>query len=392
MRRRTILFVIGTRPEAIKLAPVVLQAQELGHRVHVCLTLQHQSMTKQVLSFFKIKPTHQFKISNQQRPLQILGPVLIEKTQRLLSELKPDWIIVQGDTLSAGMASVASFYSKVPLVHIEAGLRTYDPLSPWPEEYQRRLVSLGAQVHFAPSRQAKMNLLRENIPSRHIYISGNTVVDSLFSALREIDQNQQKRRGLLKQFSFLSEPKKVILITLHRRENIGPLLESYLRELKRLSVQHPDAEFVYILHPNPDVTNSVLKVFPELRRSLVQTPCKCKNIWFLAPMSYIDFIFLLKKAHLVITDSGGLQEEAPALGKPTLVLRKSSERPEPLKSKNTILIGASLKVFRTQFNKLMRNEPFYRSMAQRRHHYGEGFAAQKIMQILGQLDPKQTLE
>jgi UDP-N-acetylglucosamine 2-epimerase (non-hydrolysing) len=360
-----VMCVLGTRPEAIKMAPVIQElARHSGAVVNrVCATGQHRQMFDEVLSLFGIVPDYDLDVMQQaQLPIQIAATVLA-KLEHVLTAEQPDWVLVQGDTTTAMAAALAAFYNKVRVGHVEAGLRSYDKTEPFPEEINRRIAGTVADLHFAPTKRACENLLRENVPAENILLTGNPIVDALF-AIAELPYNFDSG-----QLTGIPRDKRILLVTAHRRENFGQPLEMICRALRRIAGSyHSSAHIVYPVHLNPNVWGPV-------HRMLAGTP----GITLLPPLSYPSLVKLLKQSYLVLTDSGGLQEEAPYLGKPVLVLRNITERPEAVEAGTSRLVGLVAENIVDETARLLDNEQAYQQMAEAVHCYGDGKAAQRIV-------------
>lgn len=361
-----VLTVLGTRPEAIKLAPIILELD--SKRVNSCVvsTGQHREMLDQVFDIFSIKPDFDLKImTNNQTLTSITNKVLIELAN-LLEKERPDVVIVQGDTTSAFVAGLAAFYQKIPVAHVEAGLRTNNKYNPFPEEINRRLLSHIADLHFAPTDGAKQNLLDEGVDSANIFVTGNTVIDSLlYTAKKDISFNNAN----LNELDF--DNKDVILLTTHRRENLDGGMENIFEAINRITKDNKNVEVVFPVHLNP--------VIGELAKSKLGNNSSVK---LLEPLDYTDLVGVLKRCKLVLTDSGGIQEEAPALGKPVLVLRETTERPEGIEAGTGILVGLDTDNIVNNTNELLTNNDKYNKMAKAVNPYGDGNSAEQIVDIL----------
>ena len=362
--KRRVMFCFGTRPEAIKLAPVI---QELARHprefeVLVLVTAQHRRMLDQVLSVFHIQPDYDL---NLMRPGQSLADVtggVLRGVERVLRRVRPDLVIVQGDTTSALASAMAAFYQRIPVGHVEAGLRTNDKYSPYPEEMNRRLVSSLADLHFAPTRRAKENLLRAGVPSASVHVTGNTVVDAL-KAIR-----RSNAKWYVSELDRASPEQRVILVTAHRRESFGPGFQRICRALRMLVERNADVEVVYPVHLNPNVRKPVRAVLSGVQR-----------IHLIEPLEYLPFVRLMERAYLILTDSGGVQEEAPALGKPVLVMRDVTERPEGVEAGTAKLVGTDAGKIVSETERLLRSNVAYRKMARARNPYGDGHASFRIV-------------
>lgn len=366
---RKLLFVFGTRPEAIKMAPVIIELKKLHEYfdIKVCITAQHRQMLDQVLKFFSIEPDFDLD-------LMVLGQSLFDFTAKAIKALEevltfylPDLLLVQGDTTSAMVAALAAYYKKIKVAHIEAGLRSGNIYSPFPEEINRKIIGYIAHYHFAPTENAKENLLREGI-SRNVYVVGNTVIDALFTSIRILAKEEVSYKEA---FSYLDFSKKIILVTAHRRESFGNPFEEMCLALKDIAVTHNDVCIVYPVHLNPNVQEPVRRILGE-----------CKRIYLIDPLDYPSLIWLMNKSYIVLTDSGGIQEEAPSLGKPVLVMRDVTERQEGIDAGTAILVGTSRKKIVAEANHLLNDFDAYQHMATASNPYGDGTASKQIAHIL----------
>jgi UDP-N-acetylglucosamine 2-epimerase (non-hydrolysing) len=365
------LIVFGTRPEAIKMAPVITQLRLLESAdVKVAVTGQHRQMLDQVLALFDITPDFDLNLMQKAQTLTGITCRALEGLQEIFKVWRPDMVFVHGDTTTSFAATLAAFYEKIPVAHVEAGLRTGNIYSPWPEELNRRLVGTIAKLHFAPTPWAAKNLLQEGVPQENVFITGNTVIDSLLTVTKKISQNEELKAKLLAQFQFLDRNKKMILVTGHRRENFGEGFKEICLGLYQLA-QRADVEIVYPVHLNPQVQEPVQRILAG------QT-----GIHLIPPQDYLPFVYLMEKSHLIITDSGGVQEEAPALGKPVLVMRDTTERPEAVTSGTVKLVGANAERILSTANFLLDNQDEYERMARAHNPYGDGLAAARIRNIL----------
>ena len=365
------LVVFGTRPEAIKMAPVVKQMREhFGGDVRVCVTAQHRQMLDQVLSLFGIVPEYDLNLMKLGQDLTDITANVLTALRGVLEDFSPDVVLVHGDTTTTFAASLAAYYKKIPVAHVEAGLRTGNPYSPWPEEMNRKLAGAIAAFHFAPTANSRDNLLRESVRAESIFVTGNTVIDALLDVVKKIDSDHELKAILEQQFAFLNSGKRIILITGHRRENFGKGFEDICNALARLAARG-DVELVYPVHLNPNVQEPV-------RRLLGAIP----NVHLIEPLDYLPFIYLMNRSYLVITDSGGVQEEAPSLGKPVLVIRDTTERPEALEAGTVKLVGTDTKRIVREMNVLLDDTAAYQLMAFAHNPYGDGNAAKRIVDIL----------
>jgi len=368
-----ILAVFGTRPEAIKMAPV-LRAIGKKMDVKVCVTAQHRHMLDQALELFEITPDYDLDIMKSGQDLfDITSKVLLGIKQVIQSE-SPDIILVHGDTSTSMAVSMAAFYLQIPIGHVEAGLRTYDINSPFPEEFNRQLTARVATFHFAPTEVARQNLLNERVPDRQIYVTGNTVIDALLSVIEKA-RSTSFSNSILKSVPFLKQQKDdlphIILVTGHRRENFGKGFEEICQALHDIATDNPDIQVIYPVHLNPNVLEPVNRILSTLN-----------NVHLIEPMEYLAFVKLMDLSYLVLTDSGGIQEEAPSLGKPVLVMRDTSERPEGIDAGTVKLVGSSKKEIVKKVNQLLTNNELYTKMSRAHNPYGDGNASNTICAIL----------
>jgi len=369
---KKILIVFGTRPEAIKMAPLIKEFQKYPQffEVKVCVTAQHRYMLDQVLNFFEIIPDFDLDIMKPNQDLYNITTNVLLGLKSVLEAFMPHIIFVHGDTTTTFTASLAAYYQKIEVAHIEAGLRTHHLYAPWPEEGNRSLTSVLATYHFAPTLEAKENLCRENISEKKIKITGNTVIDALFFTLDKIQKNPQRKQYLLSQIAlpFDVEKTKYILVTGHRRENFGQGFINICEALKEIAIQNPSIQVIYPVHLNPNVREPVLSLL-----------CNIKNIHLIEPQEYEAFVLIMSKAYLILTDSGGVQEEAPSLGKPVLVMRDTTERPEALNAGTVKLVGTDKSKIITEVSLLIHSHHAYASMSQAQNPYGDGSACTKIV-------------
>lgn len=369
--RARIMIVFGTRPEAIKMAPIIeVIRNDPSVYLRVCVTGQHRQMLDQVLQLFDIVPDFDLSLMRPGQTLTELTQNVLSGMQRVFETWRPHLLLVHGDTTTTFASSLAAYYQRIPVAHVEAGLRTGDIYSPWPEEINRRLVGSIAELHFAPTESARSNLLREDIPARKIFVTGNTVIDSLLEISGRIEKDAALRATLASQFSFIDAQRKLILVTGHRRENFGDGFESICRGLAELATRQ-DVEIVYPVHLNPNVQEPVLRILGGM-----------ENVHLMEPQDYLPFVYLMGRAMLILTDSGGIQEEAPSLGKPVLVLRENTERPEAVDAGTVELVGTSTRKLVDTAAALLDNPSLYRQMATSTNPYGDGQAAQRIASIL----------
>lgn len=367
-----LLTVFGTRPEAIKMAPLVkLLEREEGFESKVCVTAQHRQMLDQVLSLFDISPDFDLNVMKPGQTLtEITSNILVSLTP-ILEEYKPDLVLVHGDTSTTLCASLASFYSKIPIAHVEAGLRTGDLLSPWPEEANRKLTGALASLHLAPTVGARANLLAEGISESRIHVTGNTVIDALLWVDREIQSNESLLAGMRNTFSFLRNDAKLVLITGHRRENFGQGFIDICHAIGELATEYPDVDFVYPVHMNPNVREPVNRLLNGL-----------SNVHLIEPLEYLPFVYLMGRSYLILTDSGGIQEEAPSLAKPVLVMRNTTERPEGINAGTVRLVGTEKEKIIHHVKLLLNDKAEYLAMSEAHNPYGDGKACEKIINVL----------
>jgi UDP-N-acetylglucosamine 2-epimerase (non-hydrolysing) len=369
-QHRKFLVVFGTRPEAIKMAPVVKALQTIDRvqlTVNVCVTAQHRSMLDQVLDLFSIKPDFDLDLMKSRQDLTQITVGVLNGLQGVLAECKPDLVLVHGDTTTTFAASLAAYYQQIDVAHVEAGLRTRNIYSPWPEEMNRRLTGGIARYHFAPTEQAKQNLLGEAVPADNIYVTGNTVVDALLETTQKIQADPGLAESLSRRFDFLDPAKKLILVTGHRRESFGRGFENICIALRRIAERN-DVQIVYPVHLNPNVSTPVNRTLGGLG-----------NVFLLDPLEYLPFVYLMSQSYLIITDSGGIQEEAPSLGKPVLVMRDTTERPEAVDAGTVRLVGTDSDRIVAETLSLLDNNAQYQHMARAHNPYGDGLAARRIV-------------
>ncbi len=359
-----ILSIFGTRPEAIKMAPVVKELQKHRDSIEciVCVTAQHREMLDQVLCLFEIEPDIDLDLMQPNQTLASLTARALTGLTDVLVDVKPDVILLQGDTTTAMIAALAGFYQKIPVGHVEAGLRTYDKYSPFPEEINRRLVSVMATYNFAPTQTAVNALIAEGFAGESIFLTGNTVIDALLMTV-----GKDCELGM----DFLNPDKTLILVTAHRRENFGKPFQDMCNALKQIVIRNPQVEIVYPVHLNPNVRNTVFKILSNQER-----------FYLIEPLGYKKFVHLMNRAYIILTDSGGIQEEAPSLGKPVLVLRNETERPEAVEAKTAKIVGTDTEVIIREAEKLLNEKNEYDKMSKAVNPYGDGHAAEKIVKIL----------
>ena len=373
---KKVLLVFGTRPEAIKMAPLVKEFQKYStdFDTKVCVTAQHREMLDQVLEMFEIKPDYDLNIMKPGQDLFDVTANVLLGLKNVLRDFKPDIVLVHGDTTTTSASALAAFYEKIKVGHVEAGLRTGDIYSPWPEEANRLLTGVLANYHFAPTQTSKENLIKENKDEKTIAVTGNTVIDGLFLALDKIENNQKLKNKILENINGqyeLSEDRKIILVTGHRRENFGEGFINICEALKTVANQNPNIDIVYPVHLNPNVQKPV-------RELLSNVP----NVYLIDPLQYESFIYMMNRSYFIITDSGGVQEEAPSLGKPVLVMRDTTERPEAVEAGTVKLVGTDKETIIKEAQKLLDDKNEYEKMSKAHNPYGDGKACEKIVEFL----------
>lgn len=371
---KKILCVFGTRPEAIKMAPLV-KSLEVDKRFEskVCVTAQHRQMLDQVLELFEIVPDYDLDLMSHNQTLNDVTSRVLLAIKPILENYKPDIVLVHGDTATTFAASLAAFYEQIAVGHVEAGLRTNNIYSPWPEEANRKLTSCLTQFHFAPTLLAATNLVKESVAESAITVTGNTVVDALLLVKNKIENSINLRQEFASKFDFLDESKRLVLVTGHRRENFGKGFENICSALSEIASKYSDVEIVYPVHLNPSVQEPVNRLLSNL-----------KNVFLIEPQQYLEFVYLMNRSNLILTDSGGIQEEAPSLGKPVLVMRDTTERPEAVKAGTVKLVGTDKDFIFHQISVLLDNASEYKRMSQAHNPYGDGSACEKILEILAE--------
>ncbi|MCC4797860.1 UDP-N-acetylglucosamine 2-epimerase [Enterovibrio norvegicus] len=372
MTKKRILIVFGTRPEAIKMAPLV-HALNTDNRfdAKICVTAQHREMLDQVLELFDIKPHYDLNLMRAGQSLNDVTTRILLELKPVLQEFKPDVVLVHGDTATTFAASLAAYYEQIPVGHVEAGLRTGNIYSPWPEEANRKLTGALTQYHFAPTETSKNNLLKENYDEKNISVTGNTVIDALLIIKEKIGNDDALQQQLSEQFPFLQEDKKLVLVTGHRRESFGGGFERICEALAFTAQKHPETQIVYPMHLNPNVREPVNRILAGI-----------SNVHLIEPQQYLPFIYLMNRSHIILTDSGGIQEEAPSLGKPVLVMRDTTERPEAVAAGTVKLVGTNVDRIVTSLTKLLQDEQAYKEMSFAHNPYGDGKACQRILDVL----------
>ena len=381
---KKVMLVFGTRPEAIKMAPLVKEFQKQKERIEtvVCVTGQHREMLDQVLEIFDIKPDYDLNIMKQGQDLYDVTARVLTGMREVLKEVKPDVVLVHGDTTTSTAAALATFYQQIPVGHVEAGLRTHNIYSPWPEEMNRLLTGRLATYHFSPTPLSRNNLIKESVDDRNIIVTGNTVIDALYWVVDKIKNNKEldnELEDILSKAGYdinrLNNGKKLVLITGHRRENFGDGFINMCTAIKDLMVKYPDVDFVYPMHLNPNVRKPIHEVFGENLSGL-------KNMFFIEPLEYLSFVYLMEKSSIVLTDSGGIQEEAPGLGKPVLVMRNTTERPEALNAGTVKLVGTDYNKIVNEVSSLIDDKAAYEKMSKAVNPYGDGLACGRIVNAL----------
>ncbi len=368
-----VLTVFGTRPEAIKMAPLVKAlANDEAFEAKVCVTAQHREMLDQVLKLFEIVPDYDLDIMRPGQGLSEITCRILEGLKPVLEEFKPDVVLVHGDTTTTMATSLAAFYQRIPVGHVEAGLRTGNLYSPWPEEANRKLTGHLAMYHFSPTENSRQNLLREAIPNDHIFVTGNTVIDALFWVRDRLLHENTLHQQMVARFPFLLDPaKKLVLVTGHRRESFGGGFERICTALAQIAKTHPEAEVIYPVHLNPNVREPVNRILRDI-----------SNVSLIDPLDYLPFVYLMNRSYLILTDSGGIQEEAPSLGKPVLVMRDTTERPEAVAAGTVRLVGTKTDDILREVTRLLDSDSEYQAMTGAHNPYGDGYACQRILEAL----------
>lgn len=369
-----VLSVFGTRPEAIKMAPLVNQLkQDAAFDSRVCVTGQHREMLDQVLKLFDIQPEYDLAIMKAGQDLYDVTTSILLNIKPVLRDFQPDIVLVHGDTSTTFAAALACYYEKIAVGHVEAGLRTGNIYSPWPEEANRKLTGALTRLHFAPTQTSADNLLAENMTAEHIVITGNTVIDALLQVVSKIDNNPALNKQFAEQFPFVSTERRMILVTGHRRESFGDGFEQICAALADIAKRYPDCDIVYPVHLNPNVKEPVYRLLSDV-----------SNVHLIAPQDYLPFVYLMSRSYLVLTDSGGIQEEAPSLGKPVLVMRDTTERPEAVSAGTVKLVGTDREKIVSEVSKLFDDKAYYESMSFAHNPYGDGKACERILSALKQ--------
>lgn len=382
---KRVMLVFGTRPEAIKMCPLVKEFQKHSDEFEtiVCVTGQHREMLDQVLNIFEVKPDFDLNIMKQGQDLYDITARVLTGMRDVFKECKPDVVLVHGDTTTSTAAALAAFYQQIPVGHVEAGLRTHNIYSPWPEEMNRQITGRIASYNFSPTPLSESNLKEEKAQGE-IYVTGNTVIDALHMVVNKLKNDEslaKEQEGILKKADYdvnrLADGRKLVLITGHRRENFGEGFIHMVTAIKDLKNKYPDVDFVYPMHLNPNVRKPIHEVFGEDLSNL-------ENMFFIEPLQYLEFVYLMEKATIVLTDSGGIQEEAPGLGKPVLVMRDTTERPEALASGTVHLVGTDYQKIMDEVSTLLEDENAYEKMSKAVNPYGDGKACERIVKILAE--------
>ncbi|EWH10396.1 UDP-N-acetylglucosamine 2-epimerase [Catenovulum agarivorans DS-2] len=367
-----VLTVFGTRPEAIKMAPLVhALANHQQIDAKVCVTAQHREMLDQVLELFEIEPDFDLNLMKSGQTLNDVTAKILLNLKPVLESFEPDVVLVHGDTATTFAASLAAYYQQIPVGHVEAGLRTGNIYSPWPEEANRKLTGALTRYHFAPTSTSKENLLRENYDESNVFVTGNTVIDALLMVKDKIAEDSSLQADMENRFPMLDSSKKLILVTGHRRESFGGGFERICQALKNVAQIYPEAQILYPMHLNPNVREPVNRILTDV-----------DNIFLIEPQQYLPFVYLMNRAHIILTDSGGIQEEAPSLGKPVLVMRDTTERPEAVEAGTVKLVGTDVNLIVSSISELMDSEDAYRAMSFAHNPYGDGKACQRIIDVL----------
>lgn len=383
---KNILLVFGTRPEAIKMAPLYHEFRKYPElfSLKLCVTAQHRELLDHVLSAFHITPDFDLNVMKPGQDLSDITIHVMDRLREVFRQFMPGLVIVHGDTTTSLAAALSAFYMKIPVAHVEAGLRTNNRYNPWPEEMNRSITGRIANWHFAPTEQAKKNLLAENIPAEQILVTGNTAIDAINWALNRLEKDSKEETGIKRYLvdkgydtDRLKYNRKLIVITGHRRENFGERILNICHAVRNLSLAYPEADFVYPVHLNPNVRNPVLEILSANQNG---------NLFLLNPLEYFPFVYLMSKSYLILTDSGGIQEEAPSLGKPVLVTREVTERPEAVQAGTVRVVGTERTNIETSVHELMNNAGKYQAMASAVNPYGDGKASERIVKFIRQLD------
>lgn len=370
-----VMVVFGTRPEAIKMAPLVKALQRAAPAIQtvVCVTAQHREMLDQVLRLFGIQPEHDLNVMTPGQDLFDITANILTGLKPVLAAERPDLVLVHGDTSTTLAASLAAYYMRARVGHVEAGLRTGNKWAPFPEEMNRRITGAVADIHFAPTSAARDNLLREGVPEQAIHVTGNTVIDALLDVVGKLRMDAAERERLDAEFAFLDANRRLVLVTGHRRENFGEGFQNICHALADIASGHPDVDVLYPVHLNPHVRQPVRDILAARQLG---------NVHLIDPVDYLPFVYLMDRSHLIITDSGGVQEEAPSLGKPVLVMRDTTERPEAVQAGTVRLVGTDREKLVSEAERLLTNPQAYAAMAHAHNPYGDGMAVQRIVKVL----------
>lgn len=367
-----VLIIFGTRPEAIKMAPLVkLLAVESGIELKVCVTAQHRQMLDQVLDLFEITPEYDLDIMKPGQTLSSITSEILTRIEPVLKDFQPDLVLVHGDTSTSFSATLAAYYQRIPVGHVEAGLRTGNIYSPWPEEANRKLTSVLTNFHFSPTELSRQNLLREGVNEEHIHVTGNTVIDALLWVKKKLETDQGLNQSLREQFPFLRDEARLVLMTGHRRENFGDGFERICAAIRNLANDFPDVDFLYPVHLNPNVREPVERILNGVA-----------NVHLVEPQDYLPFVYLMTRSFIILTDSGGIQEEAPSLGKPVLVMRDTTERPEAVAAGTVKLVGTDGQKIIDAVTTLLTSQSEYDRMSLSHNPYGDGKSCESIINII----------
>lgn len=369
-----VLSVFGTRPEAIKMAPLALQlAQDSRFDARVCVTAQHREMLDQVLALFELEPDYDLNLMKSGQDLNDITCGILQGLKPVLEEFKPDIVLVHGDTATTFATTLAAYYQQIAVGHVEAGLRTGNLYSPWPEEGNRKLTGALSAVHFAPTEMSRENLLKESVDPATVHITGNTVIDALLDVADKLNNNTELAAEQATRFPMLDDSKRLVLVTGHRRESFGDGFERICQALANTAQAHPDVQILYPMHLNPNVREPVNRVLGDI-----------ENVHLIEPQDYLPFVYLMNRAHIILTDSGGIQEEAPSLGKPVLVMRDTTERPEAVEAGTVKLVGTQTATITSELNRLLTDQTAYDAMSYAHNPYGDGKACQRIRDALAE--------
>lgn len=368
------LCVFGTRPEAIKMAPIIKRlSRDPRFTNHICVTGQHQGLITSILDLFEIAPDFDLNVMVEHQSLGQLTARILEGLSMLFERFRPDCVLVHGDTTTMVTTVMAAYYHKIPVIHVEAGLRTNDNYSPWPEEGNRKMAAALTTLHLAPTSLSRQNLLREGIAQEAIFVTGNTVIDALLDMVDYIHATPHIQTALQRQFSYLSPLRKFILVTGHRRENFGQGFEKICEALYQIAIRFPEVDIIYPVHLNPNVQKPVKMLLGNI-----------DNVFLIDPVDYLSFVYLMQQSYFILTDSGGIQEEAPSLGKPVLLMREKTERPEAVDAGTVLLVGTQVEKIVSQVTQLLRNDAYYLRMSEAANPYGDGQSSARIVEILAE--------